>query len=448
MGDLAFTSTFWYGSVDLHQLEEEFNETFLRRLYLHIVAFDLNRLVSFAPSRIEFGPFASFVDREFFSLWSEVTYGIWSQWRFENDRPDYGGPSPGHELASPWREPPVRYERGPVRNLAFCGGGKDSLLAMKILDEAGQPYDTLGYSHSIYGRAEPQHVLIEKLAEHGRGRTHHRMWMFEDLMDSPVLDLEEEVDSKTLTAGETPSSIFAGLPLALAHGFDSFILAHEKSADVGNLEWDRTGEEINHQWGKSLEAEALVGDYIRSRLLEGFDYFSILKPLQDAVIFASLNRFLDAVPSTHSCNIDKPWCRRCAKCVYVWLNYQAYLPTGIVDDMFGENLFDVRENLTWFQQLLGLAEHTPFECVGQVEESRLAFELCRIKGLRGRAMDIYVDQVAPKPTWEDVAHLYDVEGNPARIAHHMESEVQKTLLRLGREGGESIRAVLEERGGS
>jgi len=61
----------------------------------------------------------------------------------------------------------------------------------------------------------------------------------------------------------------------------------------------------------------------------------------------------------------------------------------LIDSIFIINLFDVDENQRWFSEMLGLASHTPFECIGQVEEAQLAFELCRRKGLTGKAMTLY-----------------------------------------------------------
>ena len=45
----------------------------------------------------------------------------------------------------------------------------------------------------------------------------------------------------------------------------------------------------------------------------------------------------------------------------------------------------------------------PFECIGQMDEVKLAFEICRRKGLSGSAMDLFVSR-APKP---DYPHLID-----------------------------------------
>ncbi len=45
--------------------------------------------------------------------------------------------------------------------------------------------------------------------------------------------------------------------------------------------------------------------------------------------------------------------------------------------------------------MLGLEAHTPFECIGQIDEVRLAFELCKRKGLKGAAMQVFEREVPP-----------------------------------------------------
>ena len=197
---------------------------------------------------------------------------------------------------------------------------------------------------------------------------------------------------KTLTAAETPSSIFTAIPFALQHGYIYFSLGHERSADTGQVFWEKTGEDVNHQWGKSLEAEELLNNYVQENLVANLTYFSILKPIYDVMIFNLLRQDLDAVPYTHSCNEAKPWCKKCPKCAYVWLNYMAWLPVELVNEIFEDtNLFDTEENQETFMQLIGAADQLPFECIGQASESRLAFEMCHRKGLKGKAMDRYLE---------------------------------------------------------
>ena len=68
---------------------------------------------------------------EFASLWRDIFKNVWAQWRYENDDPEYFGPS--FEVSPSSAEAaPAATEQGDVDILAFCGGGKDGLVAMKL----------------------------------------------------------------------------------------------------------------------------------------------------------------------------------------------------------------------------------------------------------------------------------------------------------------------------
>ncbi len=395
LDDLCFSTTYWYADVDLLDLEARHGREVMEKMIFHITAFEANKLISLRPDRLDLGPFARFHSQAFADLWRTIAHHVWGQWRYEHDDPDYPGPelvgkpvgSSGSAVRRTGTEP-ARTE-----TLSFCGGGKDSLVALRLLEKADIPFDSLAYSSSIYGQAEYQHQLIDGLLDHTPVRERRRLWMFDDFLDSPVVRLHPELGSRYLLAAETPASVFAALPLALARGYRNLVVAHEHSADFGNLTWERTGEEVNHQWGKSLAAERLLADYIQSELVEDVDYFSLLKPIDDTLIFNLLADDEAAVRVTHSCNVRKPWCCRCPKCAYVWLGYMAFLPVDEVKPIFGQNLLDLDENQLTFRQMLGLEDHTPFECIGTVSEARLAFALCHRKGLRGRAMQTFLKEV-------------------------------------------------------
>ena len=115
--------------------------------------------------------------------------------------------------------------------------------------------------------------------------------------------------------------------------------------------------------------------------------FHLLRPIYDVNVFALLRRDLDAVPATHSCAQHKPWCGRCAKCLYVWMNYAAWLPAEIVAATVDVNLFDLAENRTILRKMLGLESYKPTDCVGTVSEARLAFAMCRARGINGVITD-------------------------------------------------------------
>ena len=389
--DLRFETAYWYSDIDLYRLEERFGSAFMNKLYFHIMAFEINKFVSLKPETIDLGDYAHFYTKTFETLWRKILHHVWAQWRYEHNLPFYRGPKFTNKFAKT-SVSAIENTIGDTEVLSFCGGGKDSLVAMKLLERAEIPFASFAYSHSIYGPAKPQHQLIEALLQHGKPVKLHQQWVYDSFSDAPVLQLYPGYQVKSITAAETPSSIFAVLPVVLEHGYRYIALGHERSANVGNLIWEKTGEDVNHQWGKSYEAELLINRYVQDELIRNFSYFSILQPVYDVLIFNLLRQDINAVSDTHSCNIRKPWCGKCPKCAYVLLNYLAYLPQETVNTIFKENLFDIfdiEENQRWFYQMLGLAEHTPFECIGQIDEARLAFELCNRKGLDGKAMKLY-----------------------------------------------------------
>ncbi|MFW6870458.1 hypothetical protein ACOACQ_23975 [Nocardioides sp. CPCC 206347] len=399
LDDLRFTASYWYEDVDLVDLERRYGPDTLDRVCFHLAAFTANTLVSLRPAHFDAGPYQRHCTPEFWSLWRRVVHGVWAQWRYEHDLPDYEGPDLLRSPAEVVPSPVAVSGTGEPGVLAFFGGGKDSVVSLRLLQRAGVPCDTLVYSSSTYGSAGKQHSLCDTLldvlglpAERRR-----RVWAYDDLVDSPVARLAPQHDLLPLTAAETPASVFAAVPLVLAHGYRGLSLGHERSADQGNAVWSPAGDEINHQWGKSVECEQVLADYLRTHLVEDCHYFSPLKAVHDPLIFTMLAAEPDAIPFTHSCNVEKPWCGRCAKCAYVWLGYSAYLPADVVARTFRGhgNLFDHPDNQVWFRQLLGLSDHTPFECVGGVEETRLAFALCRRRGLGGLAMDVFEREVPP-----------------------------------------------------
>lgn len=286
--------------------------------------------------------------------------------------------------------------RGPVWALSFNGGGKDSLVAIKLLEQAGIPFSSYPYSRPVYGPPQLQHRLIDGLLDESAPASRHQLTVSEDPpWDDALRERRQAAGVRAAVHAETPTSVLGALPVALQHGHRHLVLAHERSADEGNLVWARTGEEVNHQWGESSEAERLLDGYIRRELIANVSYFSILKPIHDVLIFNLLGEHPGAVAKTHSCNVKKPWCGECAKCAYVWVSYMAYLPCEVARSAFPANLLDSAAAGRWFCALLGLGPHKPFECVGEVPETQLAFEICRRKGLTGGAMDVYASEVAP-----------------------------------------------------
>ena len=418
LDDLRFHVTVWYQDLDLAALARRFGDEAIERIAVHIALFQLNAACSLRPEVIELGRYAKYLTEDLVRLWRTVFRHVWAQWRYEHDLPAYDGPRFVDPVAA--APAPIRAAQdgdAPVELLAFCGGGKDSLVALKLLERANLPFATLGYSHSVYGPAEPQHALLDRVGAVTPRTRAERQWVIDDLLDAPVARLRPALGVKYLLAAETPASVFAAVPLALARGYRGLVVAHEASANTANLVWN--GEPVNHQWGKGWDAEQLLDGYVQRALVAGLRYFSVLQPIHDEVIFELLTRDAELARFTHSCNVQKPWCGACAKCAYVWLQFAAHLPPEVVDATFGADLGERADNERWFREMLGLADHTPFECVGSAPEARLALTLARARGFDGARLARYAAEVGPIDVAAIAAPFLRVgteHGMPAHVA--------------------------------
>ena len=439
LDDLRFHFTVWYEDVDLDALAARHGAELLDRIAFHVAMFQVNAVASLRPDAIELGPWARFATPAFLTLWQTVFRNVWGQWRWEHALPHYAGPAFVDVPAAVAPARPAHVERGAVDWLVFCGGGKDSLVALELFERGGLPFATLGYAHSIYGAAAPQHALLERVAGATRRVRGERQWIIDDFLDAPIAALRPSLGVKSLLAAETPASVFAALPIVLARGYRGMVVAHEHSANTGNLIWDATGEEVNHQWGKGWEAERLLDAYVQRELLAGVRYFSVLQPVHDEVIFELLARDAALAPRTHSCNLQKPWCGACAKCAYVWLQMAAHLPPEIVDETF-RGRGDIGEhaaNLRWFRELLGLAEHSPFECVGSPAEARLALAMLAARRPLGPQLAALAAEVGPVDVAALARPLVAIDET-----HGMPDEVAAAVMPQLREAAAAARRRL------
>jgi hypothetical protein len=67
-------------------------------------------------------------------------------------------------------------------------------------------------------------------------------------------------------------------------------------------------------------------------------------------------------------HVDKPWCKKCPKCAYVWFGYLAYFEKSLVDQIFGSNPFDDEDLIIHYKNMTGIEGHRSFECIGNIEE--------------------------------------------------------------------------------
>ncbi len=252
------------------------------------------------------------------------------------------------------------------KSLVGLGGGKDSIVSAELLKKAHKDF-TL--------------VSIDVRDIHRRVAA---------IIDMPLMEVRREIDLKLYALnlrhdvynGHIPVSAiyaFVDLLLAVLGGFRFIIASNEESANYGNVKY--LGEEINHQWSKTLEFETLFQRYVSSYITQDITYFSLLRPMKEIKVvqlFAKLEQYFSTFSS---CNTnfrrlgEAPrlrWCGACPKCAFVFLLLSAFVPKDRLRTIFGKNLYAHPPILPTFRELLGLTGVKPFECVGTAEECRFA----------------------------------------------------------------------------
>ena len=156
-----------------------------------------------------------------------------------------------------------------------------------------------------------------------------------------------------------------------------------------------TPEEVNHQYSKSLAFETAAARVIDS-YLPGFRYFSLLRPLSElaiAALFSELPEYLEVFRSCNTAFRQSPdergaqWCLDCPKCRFVFLILAPFVERAELLRTFGGNPLADPAQRQGYAALLGLTDHLPWECVGEVEESLAALAwLSRAPGWRQDAV--------------------------------------------------------------
>lgn len=419
----SFLTKVLYPRGTLADFQSKFASTssdLAHRVYCHIALVECLKFIAVFPRTLDVSCIAEGITMEALNFFTLVAGNAWGQHFHENDVRDYHGPAfiidgkPAADsprlrrgaTAAPLAESlwkPVSTSADAPLPPILCsnGGGKDSFLAMKLLEEAGFPIHVFQHARTEYGPFSHQHSMQHGFFPHiadlknGKGRV-HEISIIDDFTDGSMMallnpDLRGEAILGHPCQVGWPEMVFSSLPFTLTYGYAGFSLGNERSADSAQVDESTLdgGREVNHQWLKSFSACQSLRSFLRSTVAEGMEVFSLLKPLHDYRIYQLLKRYPQVLPDIHSCNIIKPWCRRCPKCAYVWINLCAIFGESRLRPIFHENLLDVPELQSSWIELLGLGDHNAFECVGEVNETRLAFYAAAEQGLEGKAMQLF-----------------------------------------------------------
>lgn len=199
--------------------------------------------------------------------------------------------------------------------------------------------------------------------------------------DNKVIEVKRTIDknlielnSKGFLNGHTPfSAMVAFLTYLCSYllGKKYVALSNEASANESNVD----GENINHQYSKTIEFENDFREYSLKYLKGNVEYFSLLRPISELQIAKLFSELEDYHKIFKSCNVGSKqqpwkWCCDCPKCLFVYTILSPFLYKEKLVNIFGEDLFEREDLLKTFIELCGFGETKPFECVGTYSEIR------------------------------------------------------------------------------
>ena len=283
-------------------------------------------------------------------------------------------------ISTPLKPTPLK---PPLKALVPLGGGKDSLVTIEELKQL---------ERNIYLFMVGDAQLIKDVAK---------------FIDLPLIQVKRKIDSKLIAYnkqgafnGHVPiTAINSAISIltALLFECDEVVFSNEKSADSENT-IDEFGHKVNHQYSKSYEFEKDFSGIIANELKTDIHYYSHQRNCSELKILKKFSNYPHYFPIFSSCNrnfhIDgshnkqTKWCCNCPKCRFVFLGLSPFIEKETLIAIFSKNMLNDESQQQGFEELLGIKGFKPFECVGEIQESQLAFNL--IKGSENWIDDVLV----------------------------------------------------------
>ncbi len=242
------------------------------------------------------------------------------------------------------------------------GGGKDSVVTLELLKNARQVSPMVINSR----KATTECIEISGFAPQDCIEIYRTI--------DPLL---LELNAQGFLNGHTPFSALLAFVSLLAGALArkrNIALSNEASANETTV----IGQNINHQYSKSFAFEKDFREYVAAYISPAFNYFSFLRPLHEiqiAFLFSEFSKYFGAFKSCNAGSKNDIWCCNCAKCLFTFIILSPFISLEKLVNIFGENLLDKPSLLPIFNQLTGVDDVKPFECIGTVEEVNIALSM-------------------------------------------------------------------------
>lgn len=302
-----------------------------------------------------------------------------------------------------------------IGNLICVGGGKDSFVSLDLLKEE---FD----NNDAYVINKVQSAIHSAIAAG-----------YKDKLINPIRTLDPrmlELNKQGYLNGHTPFSAmvaFASYLTALIYHKKYIVLSNEASANESTVK----DMDVNHQYSKSYEFECDFKDYTNRYLDNKILYFSLLRCLSEMQItklFASLEQYHTIFKSCNVGSKKEIWCNHCAKCLFVYIMLSAHLDDDKLANIFHDNLLENKELIDIFDELCGINDNKPFECVGTRDEVNTA--ICLAIKQRKDIPYLYRHYMKSKyyeyyQNRNDYKHFYNREN---MIPEHFEKYIQERKI--------------------
>ena len=254
----------------------------------------------------------------------------------------------------------IKQSSNQANYLVPVGGGKDSVVSLKLLKHASIPL-VMNPRGATVGCIE------------ANGQTMDDVIVIQRTIDPLLLTL----NSQGFLNGHTPFSAMLAFYTLLASqmsGVANIALSNEGSANEATV----ISNGVNHHYSKSLEFEHDFRNYVKQYISPSYNYFSLLRPLSElqiAMLFSRLDEFHKVF---RSCNVGSKqdiWCGHCAKCLFAYIILSPFISPSRLESIFGKNMLDDDTMRHEFLQLTGQSETKPFECVGTLSEVHTALSM-------------------------------------------------------------------------
>jgi len=272
---------------------------------------------------------------------------------------------------------PTKYSGDGI--LTLQSGGKDSLLTASLLGKASRDFESLYVSS---GENYPE---------------------FLSSIGSKLHVISRNIDRRALNLAKEKGGLNGHVPVTYIIQSIALIQAILLNKSVILTSIAHEGEEphtyidetpITHQWSKTFAAETAFSEYVFKYVSHDIMIGSPLRSLSElrvAELFVE-NVWRDYGYKFSSCNVanykqgsdntDLKWCGDCPKCANSYLLFAPFLSKEALTLIFnGQDLFEKPSLINDFKGLLGIdGAVKPFECVGEIDELRLAYKMAQQKG--------------------------------------------------------------------